>query len=251
MSTASQQAGTEPGTDQPATNAGPAQYRIKTNVVEAMQWDGTWDGKEAIKAAFPTMDVCSATLHPPSKTVRAWSIRTGGTSEPIHAGDFILKGHDGSFSTCTAQFFAENYERAWTDASWVDETMRLVELVADAEHANGETVRRVHRQFLREHLRSGSLLLSKHEATLTVDAPNGDKLVAHGSKLDMMTIDRVVKAAAQASRPQAPADWHPDLAGLATQAHGFVKEGMTAWDRENLHDLIDQLAAAARRVAAS
>lgn len=41
--------------------------------------------------------------------------------------------------------------------AWIDETMRLVELVADSEHANGDTVGRIHRKFLREHLARAAL----------------------------------------------------------------------------------------------
>lgn len=233
---------------QPAHKAAPMRYRVQTNPVDAMAWDGSWDGMEAIKAAFPSMDVCAATLHPPSKTVRAWYIRTGSTSEQVHPGDYIIKAQDGSFSTCTAKFFSATYERAWTADAWVEETMRLVELVADSEHANGDTVGRVHRAFLREHLTRGPSQPTQHEASLTIDAPNGDKLVAHGTKLDMLTLERVVRAAAQA---KTPVDWDPDLAGLAMKAHGFLKDGMTAVDRENLHDLIDLLAARGTRTSVS
>lgn len=35
---------------------------------------------------------------------------------------------------------------------WIEKTMSLVELIADAEHANGAAVGRIHRRFLREHL---------------------------------------------------------------------------------------------------
>ncbi len=40
----------------------------------------------------------------------------------------------------------------------------------------------------------------------------------------------------------APAPVAPDAERLAREAHGYVREGMTAWDRENLHDCIDKLA---------
>lgn len=39
----------------------------------------------------------------------------------------------------------------------------------------------------------------KH-ATLTIEAPNGDKIVAHGSPVDMMTLERIFKAAADAGK---------------------------------------------------
>lgn len=248
MTATTQHAEAKSAAHQSAHQAAPVRYRVQTNPVEAMAWDGTWDGMEAIKAAFPGMDVCSSNLHPASKTVRSWCIRTGSTSEQVHPGDYIVKAQDGSFSTCTAKFFSATYERAWTADAWVEETMRLVELVADSEHANGDTVGRVHRAFLREHLTRGPALPKQHEASLTVDAPNGDKLVAHGTKLDMLTLERVVRAAAQA---KTPVDWDPDLAGLALKAHGFLKEVMTAVDRENLHDLIDQLAAKGTRTSVS
>ncbi|MFK4706036.1 hypothetical protein ABIC83_002875 [Roseateles asaccharophilus] len=34
------------------------------------------------------------------------------------------------------------------------------------------------------------------EATLTITAPNGDTIKCHGTKLDMLTLDRIVKAKA-------------------------------------------------------
>ncbi|RTL39544.1 MAG: hypothetical protein EKK53_17040 [Burkholderiales bacterium] len=36
------------------------------------------------------------------------------------------------------------------------------------------------------------------EATLTITAPNGDTIKCHGTKLDMLTLDRIVKAKAGA-----------------------------------------------------
>lgn len=35
---------------------------------------------------------------------------------------------------------------------------------------------------------------AEKQATLTIEAPNGDKIVAHGSAVDMMTLERIVKA---------------------------------------------------------
>jgi hypothetical protein len=48
----------------------------------------------------------------------------------------------------------------------------------------------------------------RHPATLTINAPNGDKLVCHGSEIDMATLEEIVKKAAQPS--QAPEDAYVD-----------------------------------------
>ena len=46
--------------------------------------------------------------------------------------------------------------------------------------------------------------------------------------------------------PAEPAQPAAQAASIAQEAHGYVREGMTPWDRENLHDAIDKLAAMAQ-----
>lgn len=94
----------------PATAATSGQYRKKPVVIDAIQWDGSWDSKAAIEAAFPEMEVCAATLHPPSKTVRSWSIRTLEGSHAVSVGDWIIKGIKGEFYPCKPDVFAATYE---------------------------------------------------------------------------------------------------------------------------------------------
>lgn len=40
------------------------------------------------------------------------------------------------------------------------------------------------------------------QATLTINAPNGDKIVCHGTPVDMMTLERIVEAAAKSTLPE-------------------------------------------------
>lgn len=87
-------------------------YRKRPVVIEAVQWDGSWDSMEAIKENYPAMDVCASTLHPPSKTVRGWSIRTLEGSHVVSPGDWIIKGVKGEFYPCKDEIFRLTYEPA-------------------------------------------------------------------------------------------------------------------------------------------
>ena len=87
-------------------------YRKKPVVIEAIQWDGSWDSMEAIKTSWPEMQVCASTLHPPSKTVRDWSIRTLEGSHQVSVGDYVIKGVKGEFYPCKPDIFEMTYEPA-------------------------------------------------------------------------------------------------------------------------------------------
>lgn len=93
----------------PAPVAG-LHFRKKPVVIEAMQWDGSWDSLEAIKAKFPAMEVGATTLHPPSKKVYSWSVRTLEGSHQVSVGDWIIKGVKGEFYPCKPDIFAMTYD---------------------------------------------------------------------------------------------------------------------------------------------
>lgn len=95
----------------PAPVAG-LHFRKKPVVIEAMQWDGSWDSLEAIKAKFPAMEVGATTLHPPSNKVYSWSVRTLEGSHQVSVGDWIIKGVKGEFYPCKPDIFAMTYDPA-------------------------------------------------------------------------------------------------------------------------------------------
>ena len=88
---------------------------------------------------------------------------------------------------------------------------------------------------------------AKGTATLTINAPNGDKIVAHGTALDMMTLDKIVKAAAPAPDPADTVqlvgvkDGIETVIGTATmspkmKAQDLVREMFGAWEHDDGSD---------------
>jgi len=75
----------------------------------------------------------------------------------------------------------------------IHDSLKLADEALAALHREGEPSD----EFI-EGFKAGAMPLDPDEAELTITAPNGDKIVARGSKLDMLTLDRIVKAAAAA-----------------------------------------------------
>jgi hypothetical protein len=87
-------------------------FRKKPVVIEAIQWDGSWDGKESIEAHWPTLQTSHLTSHPPSKTIRDWGIRTLEGHHMVSVGDWIIQGVKGEFYPCKPDIFEMTYEVA-------------------------------------------------------------------------------------------------------------------------------------------
>lgn len=87
-------------------------YRKKPVVIEAMQWDGSWDSMDAINAHWPALSTTHLDSHPPSRTVRNWGIGTLEGYHQVSVGDFIIKGVKGEFYPCRADIFELTYEAA-------------------------------------------------------------------------------------------------------------------------------------------
>ena len=87
-------------------------YRKKPVTIEALQWDGTWESMEAIEARWPEMRMARKDLHPPTKTVRHWSIATLESQHEVSPGDYIIKGVKGEFYPCKPDIFEMTYEAA-------------------------------------------------------------------------------------------------------------------------------------------
>ncbi len=87
-----------------------AKYRKKPVVIEAIQWDGSWDGKSSIEAHWPALSTSCLDSHPPSKTIRRWHIRTLEGHHEVSVGDYIIKGVKGEFYPCKPDIFQMTYE---------------------------------------------------------------------------------------------------------------------------------------------
>ncbi|ASJ79221.1 hypothetical protein P26059A_0069 [Curvibacter phage P26059A] len=85
-------------------------YIKKPVIVEAMQWDGSWDKKLTIEARWPSMRTVATTTHPPTKTISYWSIDVGGRSRRVYLGYYIIKHSNGDFEVLDAESFNEMYE---------------------------------------------------------------------------------------------------------------------------------------------
>lgn len=85
-------------------------YIKKPVVVEAVQWDGSWDKKLIIEALWPSMRTVATTAHPPTKTISHWSIDVSGHSNRVNVGDYIVKHSNGDFEVVDAESFNEMYE---------------------------------------------------------------------------------------------------------------------------------------------
>lgn len=85
-----------------------AKYRNKPVVIEALQWDGTYDGALQIREQFPEMKqegVCNA-----DGFLTKWVVKTLEGQHIVSSGDFIIKGVKGEFYPCKPDIFALTYE---------------------------------------------------------------------------------------------------------------------------------------------
>jgi hypothetical protein len=87
-------------------------YRKKPVVIEAMNWDGSWDSMVTIKARWPEMRTTRLNSHTPSRKVLAWSIGTLEGPHEVSPGDYIIKGVKGEFYPCKSEIFHLTYESA-------------------------------------------------------------------------------------------------------------------------------------------
>lgn len=85
-------------------------YIKKPVIIEAIQWDGSWDKKLTIEALWPSMRTVATTAHPVRKTISDWWIDVGGHSGRVKAGDYIVKHRNGDFEVVDADSFNEMYE---------------------------------------------------------------------------------------------------------------------------------------------
>lgn len=86
-----------------------AKYRKKPVEIEAVQWNGTFDGAKAI--ARWAEDKSNATLVVSEEDGDLWfTIETLEGSMTVTPGDFVICGVKGEFYPCKPDIFEETYE---------------------------------------------------------------------------------------------------------------------------------------------
>ena len=87
-----------------------ALYIKKPVIIEAIQWDGSWDKKIMIESLWPSMRTVATTAHPPTRSISHWRIDAGGHSARVETGNYIVKHRNGDFEVVDADSFNEMYE---------------------------------------------------------------------------------------------------------------------------------------------
>lgn len=84
-------------------------YRTRPTPVEALQWDGSITGMEAIQTKWPNLQTVHVLSHPSNRSVQYWAVKTIHGGEVAHSGDYIIKRSDG-FLLCGQAAFDTVYE---------------------------------------------------------------------------------------------------------------------------------------------
>ena len=87
-------------------------FRKKPVVIEAMQWDGTEQGCQTLKAAFPELETLGKCRNTHQPEVMHWRIGTLEGGHVVSPGDWIIKGVKGEHYPCKPDIFALTYEAA-------------------------------------------------------------------------------------------------------------------------------------------
>lgn len=87
-------------------------YVKKPVQVEAIQWDGTLDGIQKIKAEFPAMATDQLAMCKAGTSVMYWSIKTLEGAHIVSKGDYVIKGIAGEFYPCKPAIFLKSYDPA-------------------------------------------------------------------------------------------------------------------------------------------
>ena len=85
-------------------------YRKKPVVIEAMQWDGSYDKYELIHMRWPELQDSGLTSHHANRTIQWWAIATLEGHHVVSVGDYIIKGVKGEFYPCKPDIFEMTYE---------------------------------------------------------------------------------------------------------------------------------------------
>jgi hypothetical protein len=86
-------------------------YRKKPVVIQAVQWDGTQDGCQKLKAIFPQLETLAKNGNLKTKAVTYWKIGTLEGGHEVTKGDWIIQGVKGELYPCKHDIFELTYEQ--------------------------------------------------------------------------------------------------------------------------------------------
>lgn len=89
-------------------------FRKKPVVIEATNWDGTYNAMLEIKAMFPEMKTLSTEYHDGRNEVYRWKIETLEGGHYVSKGDWVIKGVKGEFYPCKPDIFVMTYDLVTT-----------------------------------------------------------------------------------------------------------------------------------------
>ncbi len=87
-------------------------FRKKPVVIDAEQWDGTFQDMERIKQIFPKLQTLASGYHKANNTVHHWKIGTLEGSHYVSPNDFVIQGVKGEYYPCKPDIFAQTYDPA-------------------------------------------------------------------------------------------------------------------------------------------
>ena len=142
-------------------------FRKKPVVIQAMQWDGSWDSMDTINAHWPELNTTHLDSHPPSRTVRHWGIGTLEGYHEVSKGDYIIKGVKGEFYPCKPDIFALTYDPA---SQWsIDQETYVCQMAGISTAATGYWTEKdfVHPDYDTLALRDVAKLYQKYDKLFT------------------------------------------------------------------------------------
>ena len=87
-------------------------YRKKPIIIEAENWNGSYESYTRIKEIFPELEDTGfgSFWNGNYYEIMNWSIRTLEGFHNVSKGDFIIKGIKGEFYPCKPDIFEKSYE---------------------------------------------------------------------------------------------------------------------------------------------
>ena len=85
-------------------------YRKKPVIIEAIQWDGSYESYKEIKKCFSDLITTSINYHEKYNKVYFWKIFTLEGGHEVSPGDYIVKGVKGEYYPVKPDIFRETYE---------------------------------------------------------------------------------------------------------------------------------------------
>ncbi len=85
-------------------------YTKKPVMIEALQWDGSYESMMKIRETFSDLR-CSSTYHQDNNTVQSFVVYTLEGQHVVSPGDFVIKGVKGEFYPCKPDIFELTYDK--------------------------------------------------------------------------------------------------------------------------------------------